>query len=72
MRLGNILARMVEKRNPYRLLVGRREGKGPFWKTRRKWEANIKMDLGEIGWGGIDWIGLDQDIDILSWECKSP
>jgi hypothetical protein len=51
---------MGEKRNLYRLLVGKPEGKRPLGRLRRRWIDNIKMDLGEIGWGGVDWIGLAQ------------
>jgi hypothetical protein len=50
-----------EKRNAYRLLVGKPEGKRPLGRPRRTWVDNIKMDLLEIGWGGVDWIGLAQD-----------
>jgi hypothetical protein len=49
------------KRNVYRLLVGKPEGKRPLGRPRRKWIDNIKMDLSEIGLGGVDWIGLAQD-----------
>jgi hypothetical protein len=54
---------MGEKRNGYRLLVGKPEGKRPLGKQRHRWVNNIKMDLLEIGWGGVDWIGLAQDRD---------
>jgi hypothetical protein len=52
---------MGEKRNVYRLLVGKPEGNRPLGRPRRRWIYNIKMDLLEIGWGGVDWIGLAQD-----------
>jgi hypothetical protein len=52
---------MGEKRNVCRLLVGKPEGKRPLGRPRRRWIDNIKMVLLEIGWGGIDWIGLAQD-----------
>jgi hypothetical protein len=52
---------MGEKRNAYRLLVGRPEGKIPLGRPRRRWVGNIRMDLGEVGWGDVDWIGLAQD-----------
>jgi hypothetical protein len=52
---------MGEKRNAYRLLVGKPEGKRPLGRPRRRWVHNIKMDLLEIDWGGADWIGLGQD-----------
>jgi hypothetical protein len=52
---------MVEKRNVYRLLVGKPEGKRPLGRPRHKWIDNIKMDLLEIGLSVVDWIGLAQD-----------
>jgi hypothetical protein len=45
----------------YDLLVGKPEGKRPLERPRRSWVKNIKMDLGEIVWSGVDWIGLAQD-----------
>jgi hypothetical protein len=54
---------MGEKGNAYRLLAGKPVGKGPLRRPRRKWVVNIKMDLLEIGWGGVDWIGLALDRD---------
>jgi hypothetical protein len=51
---------MGEKRNAYRLLVGKPEGKRPL-RPRHRWVDNIKMDLLEIGWDDVDWIGLAQD-----------
>jgi hypothetical protein len=54
---------MGEKRNAYRLLVGKPEGKRPLGRPRRRWVDNIEMDLFEMGWGGVDWIGLAQDRD---------
>jgi hypothetical protein len=53
----------MEKRKAYRLLVGNLKGKRPLGRRKRRWVDNIKMDLGEIGWGGVDWIGLAQDRD---------
>jgi hypothetical protein len=52
---------MGEKRNACRLLVGKPEGKRPLGGPRRRWVNNIRMDLGEVGWGDVDWIGLAQD-----------
>jgi hypothetical protein len=52
---------MGEKRNAYRLLVGKPEGKRPLGRPRHRWMDNIRMDLGEVGWGDVDWIGLAQD-----------
>jgi hypothetical protein len=51
------------KRNAYRILVGKPEGKRPLGRPRRRWVDNIKMDLREIGWDGVDWIDLAQDKD---------
>jgi hypothetical protein len=51
------------KWNAYRILVGKPEGKRPLGRPRRMWMDNIKMDLREIGWDGMDWIGLAQDWD---------
>jgi hypothetical protein len=53
---------MEENRGPYRILVGRPEGRRPLGKPRRRWEDNIKMDLQEVGWG-MDSIELAQDRD---------
>jgi hypothetical protein len=50
-----------EKRNAYRLLVGKPEGKRPLGKPRRRWVDNIRLDLVEVGWGNVDWIGLAKD-----------
>jgi hypothetical protein len=52
-----------EKRNAYRILVGKSERKRPLGRSRRRWEYKIKMDFREIGWGGMDWIDLAQDRD---------
>jgi hypothetical protein len=61
MRWAGHVARMGLKRNVYRLLVGKPEGKRQLRRTRRKWIDNIKMDLLEIGLNVVDWIGLAQD-----------
>jgi hypothetical protein len=52
---------MGEKRNVYRLLVGKPEGKRPLGRPRRRWIDNIKMEILEIGVTVVDWIGLAQD-----------
>jgi hypothetical protein len=52
-----------EKRNAYTVLVGKPEGKRPLVRPRRRGVNNIKMDLREIGWVGMDWIDLAQDRD---------
>ena len=54
---------MGERRGIYRVLVGKPEGKTPLGRTRHRWEDNIKMDLQEVGCGGMDWIKLAQDRD---------
>jgi hypothetical protein len=54
---------MGERRSAYRALVGKPEGRRPLGRPRRRWEDNIKKDLREFGWGGIDWINLAQDRD---------
>jgi hypothetical protein len=54
---------MGEKRNTYRILVGKPEGKRPLGRPRRRCEDNIRMDLKQIEWGGMDWIDLAQDTD---------
>jgi hypothetical protein len=52
---------MGEKRNAFRLLVGKPKGKRPQGRPRRGWVDNIRMDLGAVRWGDVDWIGLAQD-----------
>jgi hypothetical protein len=54
---------MGEKRNAYRILVGKPEGRRPLGRSRCRRVDNIKMDLREIGWDGIDWTDLTQDRD---------
>jgi hypothetical protein len=60
MRWAGYVARMGEKRNAYRVLVGKTEGKRPLGRPRRRW-VDIRMNLGEVGWGDVDWIGLAKD-----------
>jgi hypothetical protein len=55
------LARIREKRNAYRFLVGKPERKRPLGRPRRRWVDNIRMNLVEVGWGDVDWIGLARD-----------
>ena len=57
------MARMGEGRDVHRVLVGKPDGKSPLGRPRRRWEDNIKMDLQEVGCGGMDWIELAQDRD---------
>jgi len=54
---------MGERRDVYRVLVRKPEGKRPFWRPRPTWEDNIKMDLQEMGCGVMDWIELARDRD---------
>jgi len=54
---------MGERRGVYRVLVGKPEGKRQLGKPRSRWEENIKMDIQELGCGGIDWIELAKDMD---------
>jgi hypothetical protein len=61
MRWAGHVARIGHKRNAYRLLVGKPERKRPLGRQRHRWVDNIRMDLGEVGWGDVDWIGLAQD-----------
>jgi hypothetical protein len=61
MRWSGHLARIGEKKNAYRLLVGKPEGNRPLERPRRRWVDNIRMDLLEMGWGDVDWIGPAQD-----------
>jgi hypothetical protein len=57
------VARIGAKRNAYRILMGKPEGKRPVGRPRCRWEDNVKMDLRKIGWGRMDWIILAQDKD---------
>jgi hypothetical protein len=56
---------MGEKRNAYRILVGKPEGRRLLRRPRRRWLDNIKIDLREIGWDGVDWVDLAQDDDTV-------
>ena len=57
------VARMRERRDVYRFLVGKPEGKSPLGRPRRRWKDNIEVDLQEVGCEGMDWIDLAQDSD---------
>jgi hypothetical protein len=61
-RAGHV-ARMGEKRNSYRILVREPGGKRPLGRWRRRWVDNIRIDLGEILWNGMNWINLAEDRD---------
>jgi hypothetical protein len=67
MRWAGHVVRIGERRNAYRTLVGKTEGRRPLGRPRRRWVDNIKMNLREIGWDGIDWIELAQDRD----QCRA-
>jgi hypothetical protein len=60
MRWAGHIARMCEKRNAYRILVGKPEGRRPLGRPRRRWVNNIKIYLREIGWAGMYWIDVAQ------------
>jgi hypothetical protein len=55
--------KVSQKRNAYKVLVGKPEGKRPLGNPRRRWVDSIKIDLRETGWDGMDWIDLAQDRD---------
>jgi glucose dehydrogenase len=61
--MGRACSTNGAKRNAYRILVGKAEGKRPLGIQRHKWVDNFKIYLREIGWGGMDWIDLAQDKD---------
>jgi hypothetical protein len=61
MRWVGHVARMGEERKVYKVLVGKPEGKRPIGRPRRRWEDEIRMDIREIGLGGVDWSRLAQD-----------
>jgi hypothetical protein len=61
MRLAGHVARIGEKRNAYNMLVGKSQRKRALGRRRRRWVDNIKIDLRETGWDGVDWIDLAQD-----------
>jgi len=63
MRWAGHVARLEEGRSVYRVLVGKPGGKRPVERPRRRWEDNIKMDLQEVGCGGMEWIELAQGRD---------
>jgi hypothetical protein len=60
--MGRACSTNGEKRNACWILVGYPEGKRPLGRHRRKWVVNIKMNLREVGWGGMDWIDVAQDV----------
>jgi len=67
MRWVGPVARIGEWRCVYRVLVGKTEGKRQFGRASHRWKDNIMMDLQEVGFGSMDWIGLAQDMD--GWQA---
>jgi hypothetical protein len=61
--MGRVCSTNGDQRNSYRILVGKPERKRPLGRPRRRLVDNIKIDLREIGWDGMDWIDLAQDRD---------
>jgi hypothetical protein len=61
--MGRACSTNGEKRDAYMILVGKPEGKRPLKRPRRRWVDNIKIDLREIEWNGVDWIYLVQNRD---------
>jgi hypothetical protein len=61
--MGRACCTHGEKRNVYRILVGKPQGNRPVGRPRRRWEYNIKMGLRDIEWGGMNWTDLAQDRD---------
>jgi hypothetical protein len=68
MRWAGNVAGMGEKRNAYRLFVGKPEGKRTLARPRRR-RLDITMDLGEVGWGDVDWVGLAQEREQVESSC---
>jgi hypothetical protein len=59
--MGGACSMNGEKGNVYRMLAGKPEGKSPLRRPRRRWVDNIRLELGRVGWGEMDWICLAQD-----------
>jgi hypothetical protein len=68
--MGRACSTNGEKRNAYRILVGKPEGKRPLGRSRNRWVDNVKMDLRKIGWGCTDWIDVAQDRDQWGDSCE--
>jgi hypothetical protein len=63
MRWTGHVARIGERRNIYKILAGKPEGERPLRRPRHRWKDNIRIDLRERGWVGVDWMHLGQDRD---------
>jgi hypothetical protein len=61
--VGGAFSTNGERRNAYRLLLRKPEGRRPLGRPRRRWLDNIRISLAEVGWGDVDWIGLAQNRD---------
>jgi hypothetical protein len=70
MRLAENVARLREKRNAYRISVGKPEGKRPIARHEHRWVRNVKMDLRRIGWGGTDWSDLGLGWRTVECSCE--
>jgi hypothetical protein len=70
MRWAGHVASMGEKRKVYKVLVGKPVEKKPLGRPRSRWEDGIRMDLKEIGCGGVDWIQMAQNRDLLASFCE--
>jgi hypothetical protein len=69
-RWAGYMARTGQRRVAYWVSAGRPERKRPLGRQRRRWEGNIKMDLQEVGWRGMDWIDVGQDRQVAgAFEC---
>jgi hypothetical protein len=70
MRWAGHVASMGEKRKVYKVLVAKSVEKKPLGRPRRRWEDGIRIDLKEIGCGGVDWIQMAQNMDLLASFCE--
>jgi hypothetical protein len=68
-RTGNVVQMRIRRTHAYMLFVGKPEGKRPLGRPSHRWVHNIKMDLKEIGWNGMDWIGVARDRE--QWRALS-
>jgi hypothetical protein len=68
--MGKYVAHLGDRRDAYKVLVGRPEVKRPIGRPTCRWEDNIKMDLQEVGWGGMDWMDLAQERCSVVGTCE--